>query len=111
MLVPLMNAQCEWSGKIFATIGALVLKAVGEHVPVQALAIFQSFSTNPAQEGPYIGVRLDVLSEFALLLECFSTFVTDMFAKARLSLRLVHSHLVLKRNFRVGQVKILFVNS
>ena len=84
MLVSLMNTQCKWSGKIFSTISALILQPVGEHVPVQALSIFQSFSTEPAQEGPDIGVGLDVFFKFALLLEGFATLVADMFAEARL---------------------------
>ena len=99
-----MNVQCEWSGKIFSTIAAFVLHAVGEHVPVQALTIFQTFAAASAEEGSDVRVRLDVSLQFGGLLERLAALVADVFAQARLSLGLVHSHLVLKRKCRTTWV-------
>lgn len=52
-----------------AAVIALVLQAVGEQVPVEALLVLEALAAEPAQEGLAVVMSLDVLSQLATFLE------------------------------------------
>ena len=66
MLVPSVDVEGGWIGKVFAAVLASVLDAVGEEVPVEALPILESFAAKTAEECPSIRVGSDVLLEVRL---------------------------------------------